>query len=111
MPKEHALQQLGLTIANATALHIRDIKDGTLVEPTEANDEDLTSDTNLTTGLPASQHEDASDLGTSAPHLWTQESAPALATYLLSPTAPQPWLSSLPMASRVHTWFAAPHNG
>jgi len=38
---------------------------------------DLASDTNLTTGLPASQHDDASDLGTSAPHLWTQESGPA----------------------------------
>ena len=57
-PKERALQQLGLAISNATALHIRDVKDGKLVESTEANDEDLASDTNLTTDLPASQHDE-----------------------------------------------------
>ena len=43
-PKEYALQQLGIAISNATALHIRDVKDGKLVEPTEDNNEYSDSD-------------------------------------------------------------------
>lgn len=40
-PREYALQQIGLAIVNATALHIRNVKQGILVPPTDPVDEDF----------------------------------------------------------------------
>ena len=40
-PKEYLLQKLGLVISNAIAIHVRDAKQGQLVEPVHPEDEDL----------------------------------------------------------------------
>ena len=43
-PREYILQQMGLVIYNSITLHVRDTKQGTLVEPTDPDDEDSRPD-------------------------------------------------------------------
>ena len=43
-PREYAVQNLGLAISNAVALHIRDAREGLLVPPTHEDDEDFDLD-------------------------------------------------------------------
>jgi hypothetical protein len=49
-PHEFILQQLGLTISNAIALHIRDAKQGSLSPPTKPFDEDFQPNTTRPAG-------------------------------------------------------------
>ena len=48
-PKEHILQQIGLVISDAIALHIRDVKLGNMTEPSDPYDEDFDHITPTTT--------------------------------------------------------------
>lgn len=55
-PKEYVLQQLGLAISNAVALHLRDVKQGTMVPPTDDEDDDFDSPNNVPS--PSTEEED-----------------------------------------------------
>ena len=113
-PKEYALQlqHLGLAIGNAIAIHVRDAKQGRLVEPTDINDDDYSD--------PDTDNPDDADIPPLAPPLaaangalpldfddatfdWSQGASASLGLpSVVPPLGPH---FDLPFDSRARRWF------
>ena len=117
-PKEYALQHLGLAFSNAIAIHVRDAKQGRLVEPTDINDDDYIDpdidnpDDADELNNPLSPPTPAADIVAPPPGFndatfaWAQGDSTALdLVTAVPPLGPQ---LGLPFESRAHGWFSDP---